>query len=320
MSSPSKRAGSGSKGRSSYRQSERWARRVLEALEVPTRDRNDERVIDVSTKRVDTVLDFVHHPVSPFFGRLAGPLRGRLVGMEFCSQGGNRRAWHDASAKADLLFLAEGGRRRTRVAMVHIVVGSSNRFVRLLDECMQPGPWPGASWRQRRLDCVDVWVLDTERLPQGEGATLWRLFTNANILEARVAHLLRDEELPDDKVVEPMVEKLVTALKQEDLQESYDLTVDELLRLGREEGLAKGLAEGLAKGRAEGLAKGRAEGLAKGRAEGLAKGRAEERARRLADLREMARAVLPAEVAKELENIDDPNLLRQELMRRLRRT
>ncbi len=113
-----------------------------------------------------------------------------------------------------------------------------------------------------------------------------------------------------------MVEKLVTALKQEGLQESYDLTVDELLRLGREEGLAKGLAEGLAKGLAEGLAKGRAEGLAKG----LAKGRAEGRARRLADLREMARAVLSAEVAKELENIDDPDLLRQELMRRLSRT
>ncbi len=89
-----------------------------------------------------------------------------------------------------------------------------------------------------------------------------------------------------------MVDKPVTALKQEDLQEPYELTVDELLRLGRQEGLAKGRAEGLA----------------------------EERARRLADLREMARAVLPAEVAKELENIDAPDLLRQELMRRLRRT
>ncbi len=88
----------------------------------------------------------------------------------------------------------------------------------------------------------------------------------------------------------------MTALKQEDLQEPHELTVDELLRLGREEGLAKG------------------------REEGREEGRAEERARRLADLREMARAALPAEVAKELENINDPDLLRQEMVRRLRRT
>ncbi len=101
-----------------------------------------------------------------------------------------------------------------------------------------------------------------------------------------------------------MVEKLVTALKQEDLQEPYELTVDELLRLGRKEGLA----EGLAKGREEGLAK------------GLAKGRAEERARRLQGLREMARALLPADVVRELEAITDPDGLEQELTRRLRRT
>ena len=102
-------------------------------------------------------------------------------------------------------------------------------------------------------------------------------------------------DAPDAGRVKPMVEKLVTATKRKELQEAYDLTVDELLRLGREEGFAEGFAKGFAEGFAE------------------------ERARRLADLREMARAVLPAEVAKALESIDDPDLLQQELTRRLRR-
>ncbi len=262
-----------------------WAHAVLTAMGIERSQRQDEKLVAMGGKRVDAVVDFVSRRPPSLFGPLAQALAGRWVGFEFYSGGLDLRAWVDGYVKTGLLFLHERASAGRKVAVVTTCVATPGHFVDALRRYTKPGPWPSGSWCLRIFDDIDYWVLDTERLPEGEGASAWRVFTHLRRLEdGRIGRLPDDRGLKDADV-KTMRDRLVDALEQQGHHDLYRLTARQIEERGLQQGIQQGLQQG-----------------------------------RRGELLAIARELLGARAADELAKLDDVELLHAELVRRLAAT
>ncbi len=171
-----------------------WGRAVLEALGIDSARCEGETVLEPSVKPLDAVVDFTRVPPPRWWGPLGRALRGRVVGFAFYSRGLDEEAWLEGHANACLLYEQ---RKARRVAMVSIAVDTPVEFQRSLARYAQPGPWESGSWHRNLFNIIDCWVLDTEWLPEGQGASPWRMFTHRDRLrDGRIARLPLDAGLP----------------------------------------------------------------------------------------------------------------------------